>query len=204
MTDEGSEAGTAAGTGNSTGSGSGAGTAGRGKGAVGSESAAAVPKDAFAIATAISAAAAVTNGTLTGLTKQQQEAIDNNELNILIENLMDLLQDDLVPMSRRAQQQSSAMVVTQAALDGLTHFSGQYIHMMQLMPPAAPDIFNGLCQLFDFYLCSVYNGFVPNEERQRLMSKPTRQTSPSPLQAKDFEVRGLYTYYMLYVICCML
>jgi hypothetical protein len=112
------------------------------------------------------------------------------EVNLLIEALTKLLEDDtVVPMSRRAQQQSSAMIVTQASLHGLAKYSGKYLHMMQLMPSAAPEIFGGLCQLFDYYIAAVFVGFVSYDERQKLFAKALpRSIAPPPLQAKDFEV----------------
>lgn len=112
------------------------------------------------------------------------------EVNLLIEALSKLLEDDtVVPMSRRAQQQSSAMIVTQASLHGLAKYSGKYLHMMQLMPSAAPEIFGGLCQLFDYYIATVFVGFVSYDERQKLFAKALpRSIAPPPLQAKDFEV----------------
>jgi hypothetical protein len=115
------------------------------------------------------------------------------EVNLLIEALTKLLEDDtVVPMSRRAQQQSSAMIVTQASLHGLAKYSGKYLHMMQLMPSAAPEIFGGLCQLFDYYIAAVFVGFVSYDERQKLFAKALpRSIAPPPLQAKDFEVTHL-------------
>jgi hypothetical protein len=112
------------------------------------------------------------------------------EVNLLIEALTKLLEDDnVVPLSRRAQQQSSAVIVTQASLHGLAKYSGKYLHMMQLMPSAAPEIFGGLCQLFDYYIAAIFVSFVSYDERQKLFAKSLpRSIAPPPLQAKDFEV----------------
>lgn len=114
------------------------------------------------------------------------------EVNLMMEALSKLFEDDsALPQSRRAQQQSSAMVVTQTSLNGLAKFTGRYMQMMQLMPSAAPEIFSGLCQLFDLYLCAVFVGFVSSEERQKVFTKnPHRSVAPPPLQAKEFEVRA--------------
>jgi hypothetical protein len=116
------------------------------------------------------------------------------EVNLMMEALSKLFEDDsALPQSRRAQQQSSAMVVTQTSLNGLAKFTGRYMHMMQLMPPAAPEIFTGLCQLFDLYLCAVFVGFVSSEDRQKVFTKSLpRSAAPPPLQAKEFEVSQIY------------
>jgi hypothetical protein len=64
-----------------------------------------------------------------------------------------------------ADGQSSCPVVTQAAFSGLTRCAGRYLQMMFLMPATAPTVFQGLCQLFDLYVCSVFTGFVSANER---------------------------------------
>jgi hypothetical protein len=91
--------------------------------------------------------------------------------------------------SRKAQDRSASMVVTQSALNGLVKYVAKYIYMMHQLPTAAADVFACLCQLFDFYICAVFNGFVPSEEKSRLMAKPSRHTVCAPDQSRDFQVR---------------
>jgi hypothetical protein len=114
-------------------------------------------------------------------------SLGNEFLSVLLE------EDSLIPKSRRAQERSSAVVVTQSALNGLAKFTGKYLLMMHLMSPAASEIFQGLQQLFEYYLFAVFDGFVPAEDRQTVLYPPHR-TSPfssPPIQAKDFEVMQL-------------
>ena len=101
-----------------------------------------------------------------------------------------LLEEDVVPKGRRAQERSAAVVVTQSALNGLARHTGKYLLMMHLMSAASMDIFLGLKELFEYYLCAVFNGFVPQEDRRNVLMPPARTSafSPPPMQAKDFEV----------------
>ena len=103
-----------------------------------------------------------------------------------------LLEEDVHSMSRtrKGQDKSSAVVVTQSALNGLAKFTGKYLLMMHLMSTASMNIFMGLRQLFEYYLCAVFNGFVPPEERKNILHPPHRTSpnAPPPIQAKDFEV----------------
>ena len=103
-----------------------------------------------------------------------------------------LLEEDTnVPKSRRAQERSSAVVVTQSALNGLARYTGKYLLMMHLMSAASMDIFMGLKQLFEYYLCAVFNGFVPLEDRKNVLLPPARISpfAQPPMQAQDFDVR---------------
>ena len=105
-----------------------------------------------------------------------------------------------LPISKRSQERlsaASAMVITQTTYNGLLRFTGNYMQLMHVLPPScAAQIFTDLCQLFDFYLCVVYNAFVPLDERQRLSVVQSRMTAP-PLQSqKDFEVRACVTITM--------
>ena len=129
------------------------------------------------------------------------------EVNLMMEALSKLFEEDhSLPLSKRAQQQSSAMVVTQTCLNGLAKFAGRYMHMMQLMPSAAPEIFSGICQLFDLYLCTVFVGFVSADERQKIFTRSQhRSVAPPPLQAKEFEVsRDLWACLLLPTDCLMM
>jgi hypothetical protein len=106
-----------------------------------------------------------------------------------------LLEEDAgsTARTRKGQDKSAAVVVTQSALNGLAKFTGKYLLMMHLMSAAAVDIFMGLRQLFEYYLCAVFNGFVPLEDRKNVLH-PLPRTSPHappPMQAQDFE--GLHT-----------
>jgi hypothetical protein len=102
-----------------------------------------------------------------------------------------LLEEDAgsTARTRKGQDKSAAVVVTQSALNGLAKFTGKYLLMMHLMSVAAVDIFMGLRQLFEYYLCAVFHGFVPLEDRQNVLH-PLPRTSPHappPMQAQDFE-----------------
>ena len=88
---------------------------------------------------------------------------------------------------RRGSHASSAMVVTRSSVDGLARCMGSYLQMMYLMPSSAPSIFHGLCQLFDFYTCAVFTGFVPPSERSAFLAPPSKMLNPAPDQGKDYE-----------------
>mmetsp|Transcript_3685 Transcript_3685/g.3821 ORF Transcript_3685/g.3821 Transcript_3685/m.3821 type:complete len:1269 (+) Transcript_3685:182-3988(+) len=97
-----------------------------------------------------------------------------------------LFDDD--PSSLPSGRRSAAMIVTQSALNGLTKYTVKYLQLMHVMRSVSVDVLQGLCQLFDFYLCAVFNCFVPNEQRQRILSKlVARMAAPAPCQGKDFE-----------------
>ena len=128
-------------------------------------------------------------------------------VNLMMEALSKLFEEDhSLPLSKRAQQQSSAMVVTQTCLNGLAKLAGRYMHMMQMMPSAAPEIFGGICQLFDLYLCTAFVGFVSADERQKIFTRSQhRSVAPPPLQAKEFEVIrviGCHVFSCLLTISC--
>lgn len=108
-----------------------------------------------------------------------------------------LLEEDVTSVSRtrKSQEKGSAVVVTQSALNGLAKFTGKYLLMMHLMSAASVDIFMGLKQLFEYYLCAVFNGFVPIEDRKNVLHPPSKTSphAPPPMQAKDFEVCTVQT-----------
>ena len=59
--------------------------------------------------------------------------------------------------------------------------------MMHLLPSAATNIFQGLCQLFEFFLCSIFKGFVSLVDQDAHLGVPSKMTSTSPYQARNFE-----------------
>eukprot|EP01038_Epipyxis_sp_PR26KG_P013483 gene13483-18091_t len=89
--------------------------------------------------------------------------------------------------TRKPHDNTTSMVVTQAALNGLARYAAKYLHLMYLLPSAAPEIFTSLCHLFDYYLCSVFNGFISSEEKVKFLAKPTKMTAPAPHQSREFE-----------------
>ena len=96
-------------------------------------------------------------------------------------------------VSRSAQKENQDyMVVTQVAFNGLSKYVSKYLHMMYLLPTVAPEIFKCLCQLFDYYLLSVFHGFIPSDEKNKFLAKPTKMTTPAPDQTLNYE--GLHTY----------
>lgn len=102
-----------------------------------------------------------------------------------------LLQDgsaDTPAKSKRIAEQSAFTVVTQTALNGVAKCVAKYLHLMYLLPASSKGIFDHLTQLFDYYLCSVFNGFMPFEERQRFLADITKQNAPPPNCSMEFEV----------------
>jgi hypothetical protein len=93
---------------------------------------------------------------------------------------------------RKKNPSSASSIVTQSCLNGLAQYVGKYMQTMYIVKSASSDIFIHLCQLFDFYVCSVFNGFVTHEQRQRLLSS-TKENAPPPDTAKDFEALYRYT-----------
>lgn len=134
-------------------------------------------------------------------TKVTEAVVSDNQVSYLTEMLSTLLADENggnAP-SKRSQERTAAMVVTQTSLHGLSKFSGQYLQIMQLMPSAACDVFDGLCHLFDYYLYAVFMGFVSHEDRRHLFTKKSKSTAPPPQQAQDFEVSVVQLYIFDYI-----
>jgi hypothetical protein len=123
-----------------------------------------------------------------------KDATTNDVVDATAHDFLAILQEDDEPgsASKHKKVNNSSMVVTQTALNGLARYAGRYLQMMHLLPSSAVDIFQCLCQLFDFYLCAVFNGFVPNDERQKVLTKQTKMTAPPPDQSKDFEALQAY------------
>jgi hypothetical protein len=103
-----------------------------------------------------------------------------------------LFSDDNAGDVSTRKKHAAAAVVTQSCLNGLVQFVGKYTQTMYIVKSASSDIFTHLCQLFDFYVCSVFHGFVTDEQRQRLLSS-TKENAPPPDTAKDFEILASYT-----------
>jgi hypothetical protein len=92
-------------------------------------------------------------------------------------------------LSRRNQQMNDTLVVTQSLLNGLSKLTALYLQMMDLIPRSAFDIWLKFCEIYDFYICYIFNAFLPAEDRTRFLGKPSKMTLPAPDQVKDFEVR---------------
>lgn len=96
---------------------------------------------------------------------------------------------------KKSKQAASSPVVTQAILNGLLKYSIKYLDMMSLIPDSAVKIFGSLCHLYNYYICAVFHGFVPAEDKDRLLGARSKMVSPPPDSQKEFEVS---VYYVLY------
>lgn len=106
--------------------------------------------------------------------------------------LLDLLQAELDGAKAAPNKRETALVVTHAALNGLAKFCMKYLNMLALVPAVSSEILDNLFQLFDFYLCSVFNGFVSADERSRFLASPIKTTAPAPDLSRDFEALQSY------------
>jgi hypothetical protein len=95
------------------------------------------------------------------------------------------------PQSKK-KDEKCAYLITQTAFNGLAKSLSKYMHIMVLIPAAASEIFDNLCQLFDFYLCAIFYAFVPPEERSRFLAAPNKSTAPAPNHARDYEALKSY------------
>ena len=87
----------------------------------------------------------------------------------------------------------SVMFVTQTSLNGLARYTGRFLELMHILPSSGPEIFEGLCHLFNVYIATIFNCFIPDNERQKVLGKSTsKMANESPDQSKEFEV--LHTY----------
>lgn len=126
------------------------------------------------------------------LLSEDSEATSVSSSSNATTNVIDVLFGEEAPIgSATKKKHATAAVVTQSCLNGLVQLVGKYSQTMYIVKSASSDMFTHLCQLFDFYVCSVFNGFVSAEQRQRLLSS-TKENAPPPDAAKDFEV--LYSY----------
>jgi hypothetical protein len=89
---------------------------------------------------------------------------------------------------RQRDADRSSYLITQTSFNGLGKSLSKYMQMMQLIPSAASEIFDSLCELLDFYLCAVFFGFVPLEERGKFFGTPNKMTSAAPDHRRDYEV----------------
>lgn len=136
-----------------------------------------------------SASAANSNGTTAAGVEEKSNNIERKELR----SFWKLLQNtagEAPPKSKRAAEQQAYTVVTQTALNGVAKYVAKYLHLMYLLPASSKGIFDNLCQMFDYYLCAVFNGFMPFDERQKFMAEQTKANAPAPISSKEFEVRS--------------
>jgi hypothetical protein len=124
-----------------------------------------------------------------------EEPSETNSTSSSSSNVLETLFDDEENLKENVNRKnnSTSLVLTQSCLNGLSNFIGKYIQLMFVVKNSSVDIFEYLCQLFDFYVCSVFYGFVPMEQRQKLLSNYTRQNSPPPNSSKDFQALQTYT-----------
>ena len=100
--------------------------------------------------------------------------------------------DSTSTVSKRQHQQKASMIVTQVALNGIAKYVAKYLLLMYLLPSTAPLIFEQLTDLFNYYVCAVFNGFMPIEEKQRFLAAPTKINAPPPDQSREYEVLRAY------------
>jgi hypothetical protein len=122
-----------------------------------------------------------------GAAKDKDAEIERKELRAFWKLLQDSATDAPVK-SKRAAEQAAYTVVTQTALNGVAKYVAKYLHLMYLLPASSKKIFDNLTQLFDYYLCAVFNGFMPFEERQKFMAEQTKVNAPPPNGSMEFEV----------------
>jgi hypothetical protein len=125
------------------------------------------------------------------------DSIYSNDDNLDSPNILDALFDDDEALneeidSNKRKNHTASVVVTQSSLKGLSNFTGKYIQLMFVIKSRSIDIFRDLCQLFDFYICSVFQGFVPQVQKERLLYF-TKENAPPPDTAKDFQALKSYT-----------
>ncbi len=94
--------------------------------------------------------------------------------------------------SRRKSHMSIAMVVAQSSLDGLAACTARYLQTMYMVPDSVPTLFHGLCQLFDYFFCAVFHGFVPLPEQEAFLAATNKMRSPSPDQDQDYDTLRKY------------
>jgi hypothetical protein len=99
--------------------------------------------------------------------------------------------------SRRDKDGARSMVVTQAALNGLAKYTVKYLNMMVLVPTAASEMLDNLLQLFDYYLCSAFCGFVPSEDRAKFLAPANKLNAAAPDLSRAFEVLCAYQTLLL-------
>ena len=94
---------------------------------------------------------------------------------------------------------TSIDIITQTSLNGLARYTGRYLQLMFLLPSIAPDIFTALCSLFDFYLYSVYSGFMVPEKQTILKKyKLSKTTAPAPDKMHETEVISFSDFFFFF------
>jgi hypothetical protein len=120
-----------------------------------------------------------------------EEVVENNQIALIEEDFLSILMEESTT-KKRGNDMTGSMVVTQSCLNGISRYTGKYLQMMHLISTSSSDIFHGLCQLFDYYFCTVYNGFVSEEQKQKFLTKQTKTTVLAPDQIFDFEALESY------------
>ena len=101
-----------------------------------------------------------------------------------------------IQISTSTSTSTSIDIITQTSLNGLARYTGRYLQLMFLLPSIAPDIFTALCSLFDFYLYSVYSGFMVPEKQTILKKyKLSKTTAPAPDKMHETEVNFIFQFY---------
>lgn len=109
--------------------------------------------------------------------------------------------DSKQKVAKKSKQAVASPVVTQAILNGLLKYSIKYLDMMALIPDSAVKIFGSLCHLYNYYICAVFHGFVPSEDKDKLVGARSKMVSPPPDSQREFEVSlSLLLYCILYTV----
>jgi hypothetical protein len=93
--------------------------------------------------------------------------------------------------SSKRMRAQNAIVISQSALNGIAKPLFKYLDILGSIPTNATSIVDCMCQLFDYYLCEVFHGFVGNDDKSRLLSAPSKMTAPPPHLNREFQVFGL-------------
>lgn len=122
--------------------------------------------------------------------KVRQDQFSKNR--VYSSSLIKLLQESIVDSTSKS---NDGYIVTQAAINGIIKYVSKYLQLMYIIPTTTLDLFHNLCQLFDYYICSVFYGFVPQDERSRLLSSSTKMNIVAPDQSREYEVRIITEQY---------
>lgn len=87
----------------------------------------------------------------------------------------------------RKAKTSASYVLTQSTLNGLAKFCGTYMLVMHWVPAISVDAYHGLIQMLEYYIAAVFYGLVPDDARELLMERPTKQTAPAPDDMRTYE-----------------
>lgn len=120
-----------------------------------------------------------------------EEGTENNYISIIEDDFLSILMEESAT-KKKGTDMTGSMVVTQSSLNGIARYTGTYLQMMHLISTSSPDIFHGLRQLFDYYFCTVYNGFVSEEQKLKFLTKQTKMNALAPDQSFDFEALESY------------